>query len=449
VTVTKGITVVYEEEDASRRTILVVEDDAGLNRLIRKTLEKEGFLTESAVTGADAVRYAGDPRELIVLLDYLLADMTGTQVIDAWIASNRRFSFVVMTGHGDEKIAVEMMKRGARDYITKSANMIEILPRIIGRICLELDNERQLRAAEEELQIYREHLEELVRARTRELQEANAQLHTEITERKQIEEELRKAKNELELRVRERTAQVREANEELTRSNRDLEQFAYVSSHDLQEPLRMIASHLQLVEKNCKDKLNDQARESLGFAVDGALRMRQLILDLLEYSRVTHRDKSFAPTDCRKIVEQVLANLKLRIEETQARVTCDPLPTIMADQTQMMQVFQNLIGNALKFRNPDQPPCIHIGTEREDTHWRFYVRDNGIGINPEYYEQIFTIFKRLHTRRHYEGNGIGLSIVKRILERHKGLVWVESQPGQGSTFFFTIPFLMEEEMKPE
>lgn len=226
--------------------------------------------------------------------------------------------------------------------------------------------------------------------------------------------------------------------QELSRSNADLEYFAYIASHDLQEPLRMVSSYLQLLERRYKDQLDADAREFIAYAVGGASRMQALINALLSYSRVGTRGKPFEPTDCSMVLERALTNLKVAIEENDAVVTHDPLPTVMADEVQLAQVFQNLIGNAIKFRG-ERPPQVHIGAQRGKGEWVFSVRDNGIGIDPQHFERIFMIFQRLHSQDEYPGTGIGLAICKRIVERHGGRIWVESQPGQGSTFYFTIP----------
>jgi chemotaxis family two-component system sensor kinase Cph1 len=224
----------------------------------------------------------------------------------------------------------------------------------------------------------------------------------------------------------------------LARSNAELEQFAYVASHDLQEPLRMVASYTQLLARRYQDKLDADARDFIAYAVDGATRMQALIADLLNYSRIGTRGKPFRPSSSEAVLERVLAGLRLMINESGATLSHDPLPTILCDDVQLGQLFQNLLVNAIKFRT-EIPPLIHISAERKGNVWTFSVRDNGIGIAPEYAERIFMIFQRLHSKNEYPGTGIGLAVCKKIVERHGGRIWVNSQPGSGATFFFTIP----------
>ena len=240
-----------------------------------------------------------------------------------------------------------------------------------------------------------------------------------ITERKQAEEALRRY-----------TA-------ELRRSNEELGQFAYIASHDLQEPLRMISSYLQLIEHRYKDKLDQDANEFITYAVDGANRLQNMINGLLSYSRVESRGKPFVDVDCERVLVQVLSNLTFAIEKSGASVTHDPLPTIQSDESQLIQVFQNLIENAVKFRGRE-PLKVHLSAERREGEWVFAVKDNGMGIEEQYQERIFTMFQQLQGRR-YPGVGIGLTICRRIIDRHKGRIWIESETGKGSTFYFSIP----------
>jgi light-regulated signal transduction histidine kinase (bacteriophytochrome) len=231
---------------------------------------------------------------------------------------------------------------------------------------------------------------------------------------------------------------VEQVNSELARSNRDLEQFAYVASHDLQEPLRIVASFTQLLGHRYRGKLDTDADEFIAFVVDGASRMQSMINDLLAYARLGSKGRTVEAVDCRRVLDRALANLESAIEESDARVTIDPLPTVTANTTELLQLFQNLISNAIKFRG-EKPLVVHVSAERIGPEWVFAVRDNGIGIAPEHADRIFVIFQRLNPRDRYAGTGIGLAICRKVVERHRGRIWVESELGSGSTFSFTIP----------
>lgn len=260
-------------------------------------------------------------------------------------------------------------------------------------------------------------------------------LQQRVMERERAEAGLKALNEDLEQRVADRTL-------ELKRSNEDLEQFAYVASHDLQEPLRMVTNYLQLLQNRYQAQLDPKAQDFIQIAVDGALRMHQLIGDLLTYSRVGTAGKPFVPTNTNDVLKNALMNLKIAVEESGAKITSDPLPIVNGDPVQLTQLFQNLIGNAIKFRS-GKPPEVHVSARRAGSQgplaWEFAVRDNGIGIPAKDFDRIFLIFQRLHTREKYPGTGIGLALCKKIVERHGGRIWVESQQGQGTTFRFTLP----------
>jgi len=262
--------------------------------------------------------------------------------------------------------------------------------------------------------------------RTEELEETQKGLEKEIFERKQASEELQRTLSRL------------------YRSNKDLEEFAHIASHDLQEPLRMVSSYTQLLERRYKDQLDSDANDFIGYAADGARRMQTLINDLLAYSRITMQGNEFELTNCSDVLDQAASNLTAAIEESGVVLTRDPLPTLAVDASQLLSVFQNLISNAIKFRC-DEAPSISVSAVESEDEWVFAVKDNGIGIEAEYAERIFIIFQRLHGKTEYAGTGIGLAICKKIIERHGGRIWMESEPGTGSSFYFTFPIRRDEE----
>ncbi len=249
---------------------------------------------------------------------------------------------------------------------------------------------------------------------------------------------LKEYRDDMEKKIQERTVELDLANVELKRSNDELQQFAYIASHDLQEPLRMIASYLELLSRRYEGKLDDDADEFIGYAVDGANRLQGMINDLLAFSRVGTRGKQFSKIDFNNVLKESMLNLKMAIEDNGAIITTGPLPIVVADPGQLVQLLQNLLSNAMKFRG-DDTPRIHISAERGIGEWVFSVQDNGIGIEAQYSERIFIIFQRLHAGRKYSGTGIGLAICKKIVERHGGKIWLESEPGKGARFIFSIP----------
>jgi PAS domain S-box-containing protein len=241
----------------------------------------------------------------------------------------------------------------------------------------------------------------------------------DITERKQAEEALKKTLKDLE------------------RSNKELEQFAYVASHDLQEPLRMISSFTQLLAKRYQDKIDKDANDFINYTVDAANRLQKMIQDLLSYSRISTRGNPLVETDANSALGEAISNLNASIQETGVLIVNDELPSVLADHSQLVQLFQNLLGNAIKFHG-EESPRIHISAQKADKEWIFSVKDNGIGIDSQYFERIFVIFQRLHPGSQYPGTGIGLALCNRIVKRHGGRIWVESTPGKGSTFYFTL-----------
>jgi signal transduction histidine kinase len=368
--------------------ILVVEDEATAAKTVQHTLHRLGYeVLDVLSSGEAAIQRVEETRPDLVLIDITLSGkMDGVELAEK-IHAHFDIPLIYLTAHSDAKTLERAKITEPYGYILKPFDKRE-LHITIAMALHKHGMEKKLRESEE--------------------------------------------------RFRALVNEIRQNAEELSRSNAELEQFAYVASHDLQEPLRMVTSYLQLLARRYQDRLDDDANEFIGYAVDGARRMMTLINDLLAYSRVGTQGKPFGPTDCNEVLEQAVANLQTAIAESGASVTHNALPVVMADGVQLTQLFQNLIGNAIKYRN-DNPPQVHFGVERKDGNWRFSVRDNGIGIDSQYFERIFLIFQRLHNRKEYSGTGIGLAICKKIVERHGGQIWVQSQPGTGSTFYFTIP----------
>jgi two-component system, sensor histidine kinase and response regulator len=374
----------------TRLHALLVEDNSDDCELIQRELRRGEF-----EVSFDIVRTPEQFRRRVqalcpdvVLADYNLGQWRGIEAVDFLREQGLDVPVILVSGAMGDETAVECIKRGATDYVLKGS-----LARL--SVCIH-------RALEE-----------------KKLREA----------RKRAEEEL--------------AAKV----EELARSNRELEQFAYIASHDLQEPLRMVANYTQLLQERYREKLDKEADKYIHYAVDGAVRMQTLVQDLLAFSRVGREGIQMQKVDCNDLLHQVLHLLEPAFRESGAKILFDHLPVVMANRTQLQQVFQNLIANAIKFRGAE-PAQIEVSAKEEGGAWQFSVHDNGIGIAPEHHDSIFVIFQRLHTRQEYPGNGIGLSICKKIIERHGGRIWVNSEPG-GTTFTFTIPAGETADLKPE
>ena len=369
-------------EPKTRLRALLVEDDPLDATLVLRALYQEGFDIAADIVQDEAAfirSLRANPPE-IVLADYNLPNWKGMEALAVLRREGLDIPMIVVSGALGDVMAVECIKQGATDYVLKDG--LTRLPEAVRRALRE-KHERWLRH--------------------------------------EMEEDLARKVDEL------------------ARSNGDLEQFAYVASHDLQEPLRMVRAYTQLLGEKYKGRLDEDADKFIGYASEGALRMQVLIQDLLAFSRVGRKETAYTSVDCNAVMEEVRQTLTSAIEESGAVVTSASLPSVWADHTQMAQVFQNLVGNGIKFRGKE-PPVVSVQAEKADQYWLFNVSDNGIGIAPEYADNVFVVFQRLHARTEYPGNGIGLAICKKIVERYGGKIWVESRPGSGCSFKFTMPF---------
>jgi signal transduction histidine kinase len=360
--------------------ILILEHDPDDIALLQYELKKGGLQYSSVVvqergTYEQALR---DFKPDIVLSDYALPDFDGAAAFYIKKEMAPDTPFIIVSGTIGEENAVDLIKAGVTDYVLKD-KLFTVVTKV-GRALKESQEFREKKDQEERLGNYARELE---------------------------------------------------------RSNRELEEFAYIASHDLQEPLRMVGSFLQLLQRKYQDKLDEVANEYIHYAVDGAARMKRLIGDLLNYSR-TNREWVIEHIDLGDIIREALKNLTTSINESGAMISFENMPVLEADPAQMLQLFQNLIANAIKFRKDGRSPIIKIGAVKYDTHWLFSVEDNGIGIEQQYSEKVFVIFKKLHNKVRFEGTGIGLAIAKKIVEKHGGNIWFESVPGEGTTFYFTL-----------
>jgi two-component system, sensor histidine kinase and response regulator len=356
--------------------ILLVEDNSADAYLIVRFLAAE---TQVSLTHAerldDAINRLQNNHFAAILLDLSLPDSRGIETVKQMHAADPELPIIILTGLDDEEVAIAALREGAQDYLVKG----------------DIQKSGLIRA-----------------------------IHYAI-ERQQTLDKLQ------------------HVNQELTRSNEELERFAYVVSHDLQQPLQGILGFAQLLTLTQQEQLNDTAKDYLEHIVSTGKRMSQLIQDLLNYSRVGADEQVNAPTDCHQLVQEVLSEIGPTLAENQGTVGIEPLPTLWGKASQLKQLFQNLLSNALKYHSPGQAPQVSVSAELQATDWRFAVQDNGIGIEPAHFDQIFQIFQRLHGSQDYPGTGIGLATCKKIVENHGGRIWVESEPGVGTSVYFTLP----------
>jgi len=377
----------------SKPKILIVDDNIE-NLVVMETLLANLHVELILATSDDEVSAQGLKSDLaLAIVAANLPDMDGFKTIEILHQDEqtKNLPIIFITTVADQNYSIEAIEKGAVDVITRP-----IIPQILlSKVNVFLNNFEQSQA----------------------LQESNEKLN---------------------LFARELEKQNKNLKKKLEDSNAELQQFAYIVSHDLQEPLRMVSSYCQLLAQRYADKLDQDANEFIEFAVDGSQRMKGLITDLLKYSRVGTQGKPFENVDLNSSLGDALANLNMAIDGSGAVVTSDQMPALDVDKRQFVQLLQNLIGNALKFGNGKQPK-IHVGTKREENSWLFSVKDNGIGIDLDFQDKVFGVFQRSHTKDQHTGNGIGLAVCKRIVERHGGRIWVESEPEKGATFYFNIP----------
>ncbi len=426
-----------QEPGTALGNILVVDDTPENLRLLSTMLTHRGYSPRCVINGQMALRACNSNPPDLILLDIMMPEMNGYEVCQHLKSEPKTRDIPVIFISAKDEVfdKVNAFAVGAVDYISKPFQFEEVLARIESHLTLR-NLQKQLK--EQNVLLQAEITSRL--AVEKNLHEKNQILQEEISNRLAVEKALQEQNLLLQQEISQRhyvESALLKSNQELARSNAELEQFAYVASHDLQAPLATIASYAQLLEKRYKDQLDSQASKFIGNIVHGCTRMQTLIDDLLEYSRVGRSQRPFELVDCNQAIQQTIANLQGAIRDTEAVVTYNNLPTVMGDTSQLVQLFQNLVGNAIKYRH-DAAPAVHITACKQEGNWLFSISDNGIGIAPQHQQRIFQIFQRLHTQREYSGTGIGLAICQKIAERHGGSIWVESEPGQGSTFYLTL-----------
>ena len=372
--------------------VLLVEDDEDDYILIRDLLNdvpEQQFQLDWVATFPEAVTTIQHQHHDVYLVDYRLGERDGLELLEL-IDREDSSPVIILSGQGDRELDIAALRSGAADYLDKTYLRSSLLEHYIRS---SIERNKALKALQESEQKYKELFER--------------------------ETQLRK---------------------ELSRSNTELEDFAYIASHDLQEPLRAISGYTKLLRAEYLPELDSTAQEYMNFVINGTKRMQGLIEDLLTYSRVNTYEQVFSTVDCNSVVQEAITNLQTSIEESGAEIIYQNLPCLTADRSQLVQLFQNLLSNGIKFRHWDIAPKIIIQAKflSDTRQWLFSIEDNGIGIKPEYYDRIFKIFKRLHTQREFLGTGVGLALCRKIVERHDGKIWVESQLGKGSVFYFTL-----------
>lgn len=410
-----GVGTAKHPELAAYKVKILMVDDRPANLLALETiLEDLGQELVKATSGKEALRHLLSNDFAVILLDVKMPEMDGfeTAALIRERERSRHTPILFVTAHKDDEHLFRGYYAGAVDFLYKPINPEVLRSKVSVFVELSRKNEQ-------------------LRQHTLILEQRNAELEKAIRDRQKADDEVRKLNAELERRVRERTA-------ELVRANEELRQFGYAASHDLREPLRTVASYTQLLNRRLEGKFDAEADEFMAYIVESVHRMDSLLSDLLAYShQLNAGDQTMSSVDTEAVLAGVLMNLDSAIRESGTEITHDPLPNITSDFVQLGQVFQNLVGNSIKYRSGEKPR-IHISAEEQEDAWVFSFQDNGIGIDPRYHEQIFGIFKRLHGRE-YPGTGIGLALVKRIVERQGGRIWVESEVGKGATFKFTLP----------
>jgi signal transduction histidine kinase len=403
-----------ENSQQEKVKILLVDDRPENLVALEAVLDGLGQELVKAQSGKEALRACLEHNFAAILLDVKMPDMDGFET--AAMIRDREQSkdtpIIFLTALKSEEHLFRGYYMGAVDYLYKP-----IVPEVLrSKVAVFVDLCRK---------------NSILQKNRDALEQKNIELEKQVAERLRAESDVRRLNAELEQRVEERTR-------ELSRMNEELRQFAYVASHDLQEPLRTVASYAQLLARRYRGKLDKDADEFIEYMVGGVTRMHTLLNDMLAYSRVTEsKDRPLAPANLNAVVQSAMMNLDLTISENHADVHVDSLPTVPGDEIQLTQVFQNLISNAIKYK-ADEPPRVSISSEAGADEWIISITDNGIGIDPQYAERIFGIFKRLHGRE-LPGTGMGLAICKRIIERHNGRIWVQPNSGQGSRFCFTLP----------